>query len=81
MQTLTPLCFKCGRHGYCAVVCIIKGLHFHVEEPKSKLESYPKEEGTYNESELSEECDSYDGTIEKHDLVVRPLLAANKEKY
>ncbi|RVW50945.1 Transposon Tf2-12 polyprotein [Vitis vinifera] len=29
-------------------------------EPESELESYPKEEETYNEDEVSEECDYYD---------------------
>ncbi|RVW73269.1 Retrovirus-related Pol polyprotein from transposon 17.6 [Vitis vinifera] len=32
----------------------------HVNEPESELESYPKEEETYNEDEVSEECDYYD---------------------
>ena len=54
---VTPLCFKCGGLGHYAVVCPTKGLHFCVEEPKSELESYPKEEETYNEDEVSEECD------------------------
>ncbi|RVW77754.1 hypothetical protein CK203_050340 [Vitis vinifera] len=77
---VTPLCFKCGGHGHYAVVCPTKGLHFYVEEPESELESYPKEEVTYNEDELSEECDYYDGMIEGHGLVVRPLLAVPKVK-
>ena len=34
---------------------------FCVEEPKSKLENYPKEEKTHNEDELSETCYYYDG--------------------
>ena len=38
----TPLCYKCGGHGYYAAVCPSKGLHFCVEEPESKLESYSK---------------------------------------
>ncbi|RVX17088.1 Transposon Ty3-I Gag-Pol polyprotein [Vitis vinifera] len=59
---VTPLCFKCGGHGHYAVVCPTKGLHFCVEEPESELESYPKEEETYNENEVSEECDYYDGS-------------------
>ncbi|RVW55375.1 Transposon Ty3-I Gag-Pol polyprotein [Vitis vinifera] len=59
----TPLCFKCGGHGHYAVVCPTKGLHFCVEEPESELESYPKEEETYNEDEVSEECDYYDGRL------------------
>ena len=50
---VTPLCFKCGGLGHYAVVCPTKGLHFCVEEPKSELESYPKEENTYNEDEVS----------------------------
>ncbi|RVW69973.1 Transposon Ty3-I Gag-Pol polyprotein [Vitis vinifera] len=57
---VTPLCFKCGGHGHYAVVCPTKSLHFCVEEPESELESYPKEEETYNEDEVSEECDYYD---------------------
>ncbi|RVW96613.1 Transposon Ty3-G Gag-Pol polyprotein [Vitis vinifera] len=32
-------------------------------EPESELESYPKEEETYNEDEVSEECDYYDGRL------------------
>ena len=60
-------------------MCLSKGLHFCVEEPKSKLEGYPKEEGTHNEGELSEECDYYDCKIEEHSLVVRPLLVVNRE--
>ena len=60
-------------HGHYAVVYASKGIHFCVEEPKSKLESYLKEEETYNEGECSEECDYYDGMIEGHCLVVRPL--------
>ncbi|RVW75876.1 Transposon Ty3-G Gag-Pol polyprotein [Vitis vinifera] len=35
----------------------------HKNEPESGLESYPKEEETYNEDEVSEECDYYDGTM------------------
>ena len=42
--------------------------------------SYPKEEETYNEDEVSEECDYYDGMTEGHSLVVRPLLAIPKVK-
>ncbi|RVW25828.1 Transposon Ty3-G Gag-Pol polyprotein [Vitis vinifera] len=57
---VTPLCFKCGGHGHYAIVCPTKGLHFCVEEPESELESYLKEEETYNEDEVSEECDYYD---------------------
>ena len=48
---VTPLCFKCGGR---------------VEEPKSELKSYLKEEETYNEDEVSEECDYYDGMTEGH---------------
>ena len=77
---VTPLCFKCGRHGHYVVVCLTKGLHFCVEEPKYELESYPKEEETYNEDEVSEECDYYDGMMEGHSLVVRPLLTVPKVK-
>ena len=51
-----------------------------VEEPESELESYPKKEETYNEDEVSEECDYYDGMTEGHSLVVRPLLAVSKVK-
>ncbi|RVW83819.1 Transposon Ty3-G Gag-Pol polyprotein [Vitis vinifera] len=76
---VTPLCFKCGGHGHYAVVCPTKSLHFCVEEPESELESYPKEEETYNEDEVSEECD-YDGMTEGHSLVVRPLLTVPKVK-
>ena len=71
----TPLCYKCGGHGHYAVVCPSKGLHFCVEEPESKPESYSKEEKTHNEGEPSEECDYYDGMTEGHSLVVQPLLA------
>ena len=71
---MTPLCFKCGGHGHYAVVCPTKGLHFCVEQPESELESYPKEEETYNEDEVIEECDYYDGMTEGHSLVVQPLL-------
>ena len=67
-------------HGHYAVVCSSKGLHFCVEEPKSKQESYSKEEETYNEGELSEECDYYDGITEGQSLVVRPLLAVKEEE-
>ncbi|RVW74853.1 Transposon Ty3-G Gag-Pol polyprotein [Vitis vinifera] len=77
---VTPLCFKCGGHGHYAVVCPTKSLHFCVEEPESELESYPKEEETYNEDEVSEECDYYDGMTEGHSLVVRPLLTVPKVK-
>ncbi|RVW70926.1 Retrovirus-related Pol polyprotein from transposon 297 [Vitis vinifera] len=49
-------------------------------EPESELESYPKEEETYNEDEVSEECDYYDGMTEGHSLVVRPLLTVPKVK-
>ena len=70
----------CGRHGHYAVVCPTKGLHFCVEEPESELESYLKEEETYNEDEVSEECDYYDGMTEGHSLVVRPLLVVPKVK-
>ena len=76
----TPLCYKCGGHGHYVIVCLSKGLHFCVEEPESKLESYSKEEETHNEGELSEECDYYDGMTEGHSLVVRPLLAVKGEK-
>ncbi|RVW75504.1 Transposon Ty3-I Gag-Pol polyprotein [Vitis vinifera] len=76
----TPLCFKCGGHGHYAVVCPTKSLHFCVEEPESELESYPKEEETYNEDEVSEECDYYDGMTEGYSLVVRPLLTIPKVK-
>ena len=61
-------------------MCSSKGLHFCVEEPESELESYPKEEETHNEDELSEECDYYDGMTEGYSLVVRPLLAIPKVK-
>ena len=77
---MTPLCFKCGGHGHYAVVCPTKSLHFCVEEPKSELESYPKEEETYNKDEVSEECDYYDGMMEGHSLVVRHLLTVPKVK-
>ncbi|KAL6313353.1 hypothetical protein AAG906_001063 [Vitis piasezkii] len=77
---VTPLCFKCGGHGHYAVVCPTKSLHFCVEEPESELESYPKEEETYNEDEVSEEYDYYDGMTEGHSLVVRPLLTVPKIK-
>ena len=77
---VTPLCFKCGGHGHYAVVCPTKSLHFCVEEPESELESYPKEEETYNEDEVSEECDYYDGMTEGYSLVVRPLLVVPKVK-
>ncbi|RVW75570.1 Transposon Ty3-G Gag-Pol polyprotein [Vitis vinifera] len=77
---VTPLCFKCGGHGHYAVVCPTKSLHFCVEEPESELESYPKEEETYNEDEVSEECDYYDGMTEGYSLVVRPLLTVPKVK-
>ncbi|RVW36518.1 Transposon Ty3-I Gag-Pol polyprotein [Vitis vinifera] len=77
---VTPLCFKCGGHGHYAVVCPTKSLHFCVEEPESELESYPKEEETYNEDEVSEECDCYDGMTEGYSLVVRPLLTVPKVK-
>ena len=70
----------CGGHGHYAVVCPTNGLHFCVEEPESELESYPKEEETHNEDELSEECDYYDSMTEGHRLVVRPLLAIPKVK-
>ncbi|RVW93025.1 Retrovirus-related Pol polyprotein from transposon 297 [Vitis vinifera] len=60
----TPLCFKCGGHGHYAVVCPTKGLHFCVEEPESELDSYPKEEETYDEDEVSEECDYYEEHVE-----------------
>ncbi|WJZ85709.1 hypothetical protein VitviT2T_005229 [Vitis vinifera] len=77
---VTPLCFKCGGHGHYAVVCPTKSLHFCVEELESKLESYPKEEETYNEDEVSEECDYYDGMTEGYSLVVQPLLTVPKVK-
>ena len=67
---VTPLCFKCGGHGHYVVVCPTKGLHFCVEEPESELESYPKEEQTYNKDEVSEKCDYYDGMMEGHSLIV-----------
>ena len=51
-----------------------------VEEPESELESYPKKEETYNEDEVSEECDYYDGMTEGHSLVVQPLLVIPKVK-
>ena len=56
----TPLCYKCGGHDHFAVVCSSKGLHFCVVERESKPKGYLKEEETYNEGELSEECDYYD---------------------
>ncbi|WJZ83015.1 hypothetical protein VitviT2T_002731 [Vitis vinifera] len=77
---VTPLCFKCGGHGHYAIVCPTKGLHLCVEEPEFELESYPKEEENYNEDEVSEECDYYDGMTEGHSLVVRPLLTIPKVK-
>ncbi|RVW78808.1 Transposon Ty3-I Gag-Pol polyprotein [Vitis vinifera] len=77
---VTPLCFKCGGHGHYVVVCPTKSLHFCVEEPESELESYPKEEETYNEDEVSEEFDYYDGMTEGYSLVVRPLLTVPKVK-
>ncbi|RVW47624.1 Transposon Ty3-I Gag-Pol polyprotein [Vitis vinifera] len=77
---VTPLCFKCGGHGHYVVVCPTKSLHFCVEELESKLESYPKEEETYNEDEVSEECDYYDGMTEGYSLVVQPLLTVPKVK-
>ena len=55
-------------------------LHFCVEEPESELESYPKEEETYNEDAVSEECDYYDGMMEGHSLIVQPLLTVPKVK-
>uniref|UniRef100_F6H4H5 CCHC-type domain-containing protein n=1 Tax=Vitis vinifera TaxID=29760 RepID=F6H4H5_VITVI len=61
---VTPLCFKCGGHGHYVVVCPTKGLHFCVEEPKFELENYLNEENAYNEDEVSEECDYYDGMTE-----------------
>ena len=70
----TLLCYKCGGHIHYAVVCSSKCLHFCVEETESKLESYSKEEETYNEGELSKECDYYDGMTEGHSLIVRLLL-------
>ena len=76
----TPLCYKCGGHGHYVIVCPSKGLHFCVEEPKSKPESYSKEEETHNEGELGEECDCYDGMTKGHSLVVRPLLAVKGEE-
>ena len=76
----TPSCYKCGGHGHYAVVYPSKGLHFCVEEPESKPESYSKEEETYNEGELNEECDYYDGITEGLSLVVRPLLAVKEEE-
>ncbi|RVX07636.1 Transposon Ty3-I Gag-Pol polyprotein [Vitis vinifera] len=77
---VTPLCFKCGGHGHYVVVCPTKSLHFCVEEPESELESYAKEEETYNEDEVSEECDYYDGMTKRYSLVVRPLLTVPKVK-
>ncbi|RVW94306.1 Retrovirus-related Pol polyprotein from transposon 297 [Vitis vinifera] len=54
----------------------------HKNEPKSELESYPKEEETYNEDEVSEECDYYDESVwcevlpikVSHILLGRPWL-------
>ena len=55
---VTPLCFKCGGYSHYVVVCLSKGLLFCVEEePKFELKSYPKEEETCNEDQLSDECD------------------------
>ena len=62
------------------LLCGTKGLHFCIEEPESELESYLKELETYNEDELSEECDYYDGMTKGHSLVARPLLAVPKVK-
>ena len=76
----TSLYYKCGGHGHYAVVCPSKGLHFCVEKLESQLECYSKEEETYNEDELSEECDSYDGMTEGHSLVVWPLLVVKGEE-
>ena len=66
----TPLCYKCEGHGHYSIVCPSKGLHFCVEESESKSESYPKEEETHNEGELSEECDYYDGMTERQSCCV-----------
>ena len=77
---MTHLCFKCGGHGHYVVVCPTKGLYFCVEKPESELENYLKEEETYNEDEVSEECDYYDGMTKGHNLVIRPLLVVSKVK-
>ncbi|RVW45061.1 Transposon Ty3-I Gag-Pol polyprotein [Vitis vinifera] len=85
----TPLCFKCGGHGHYAVVCPTKGLHFCVEEPESELESYLKKEETYNEDEVSEECDYYDESVwcevlpikVSHILLGRPWLFDRKVQH
>lgn len=73
--TVTPLCFKCGEHGYYAIVCPSEGLHFCIDELKSKLESYLKEEDTCNEDELNKECNCYDGMMKGYILVVPPRFA------
>ncbi|RVW83628.1 Transposon Ty3-I Gag-Pol polyprotein [Vitis vinifera] len=65
----TPLCFKCGGHGHYAVVCPTKGLHFCVEEPEFELESYPKEEETYNEMKLVKNVTTMMGMTKGHSLV------------
>ena len=62
---------KGGGHGHYVVVCPSKRLHLCVEEPKSKPESYSKEEETHNKGEFGEECDYYDGMTKGHSLVVR----------
>ena len=71
---------KGGGHGHYVVVCPSKRLHLCVEEPKSKPESYSKEEETHNKGEFGEECDYYDGMTKGHSLVVRPLLAIKGEE-
>ena len=44
------------------------------------MESYPKEEETYNEDELSKECNYYDSMTQSHSLMVQPLLTIPKVK-
>ena len=78
--SMTPLCFKGDRHGHYVVVCLSKGLHFCIEKPKFELESYSTKEETFNEDELSEEYDCYDGMIEGHSLIVQPLLIVSKRR-
>ncbi|RVW76445.1 Transposon Tf2-12 polyprotein [Vitis vinifera] len=58
-------------------------------EPESELESYPKEEETYNEDEVSEECDYYDESVwcevlpikVSHILLGRPWLFDRKVQH
>ncbi|RVW82712.1 Transposon Ty3-I Gag-Pol polyprotein [Vitis vinifera] len=55
---VTPLCFKLVGMTI-MLLCARPKFTLCVEEPKFELESYPKEEQTYNEDEVSEECDYY----------------------